>query len=486
VASRCIEFVEPNAAACLQALGRCADSAQPAALVESESDLWRELRDAPAQGSIPCRPLPPAQAAEYSGTVLLTETRVVPLADQLLQFVDNGAVHIIAPRTARHFQSQALFLVTIPKSGTHLARSLLREFGYAEGGEHNHAPLPGHWYCLEYSNSHTRATDFFIDSVRRAPFGNRHHPFPRTPTLFLYRNPLDVLVSEAMYYHRDGNALFAGYLGGLSLEDRIMRLISDPWLLGTLRDRVAGFIPWLAFGNVMPISFEELVGPAGGGGAEQQRGVIWALQLKLQIPGRPEEFARRIYDTSAPTFVHGRIGAHREVLTSGHREALSALKQDFMTELGFDADGAAAPGPSISRRAGEFRHRPLVLAPRDAETPVLVEADRMFFNIVFYGGRYYGVPCDLGPIDIAALPEARRNLLPSHLSPHYLRAQLAFGPVHAGIVSDWYSLMIADAVRRGLTPDRVAFRHPLDAMSRLADLAERARRKWRRLFRAAK
>lgn len=99
---------------------------------------------------------------------------------------------------------------------------------------------------------------------RRSPFGNRHHPFTTSPAPFIYRNPLDILVSKANYYHRDGNAAFSGYLQGRSFEERLPVLIDDPWLFGSIRDRIVGFVPWLA-PNVIPVSFEELVGARGGG-----------------------------------------------------------------------------------------------------------------------------------------------------------------------------------------------------------------------------
>ena len=66
-----------------------------------------------------------------------------------------------------------------------------------------------------------------------------------------------------------------------------LALIDDPWLFGSFRDRMAGFVPWLEFSNVIPVSFEELVGARGGGDDATQRRLIWSLQLKLHVPGSP-------------------------------------------------------------------------------------------------------------------------------------------------------------------------------------------------------
>ena len=185
-------------------------------------------------------------------------------------------------------------MISIPKAGTHLLFKLAEALGYQPGGICPDNPKDGHWYYVEHSNAHTPATEFFVDTVLRAPFGNRAHPFMRSPALFNYRNPLDIVVSEANYYHKDGKTAFAGYLEGLSFEDRLTRLIDDPWLLGSIRDRVGMFAAWLEFSNIMPVSFEELVGSAGGSSDEARLRMMWSLQLKLHVPGSPSKLVNAV------------------------------------------------------------------------------------------------------------------------------------------------------------------------------------------------
>jgi hypothetical protein len=69
---------------------------------------------------------------------------------------------------------------------------------------------------------------------------------------------LDIVASEAQHYHRDGKTAFAGYLAGLTAEEVSCGRIDDPWLLGSVRDRVGAFIPWLNCPTI-PVS-EELIG----------------------------------------------------------------------------------------------------------------------------------------------------------------------------------------------------------------------------------
>src|SRR5512134_505812 len=250
---------------------------------------------APGGGAVPC--------------LLLTEKDPASLSRQLLRLIELKEGVVVAPRTRHAFDARPLFLISIPKAGTHLLYALARAFGYDAGIILPDWPKPRHWYCVEYSNSHTRATDFFVDTVRRSAFGNRHHAFAVSPALFIYRNPLDIIVSEANYYHRDGNAIFGGYLKNRSFEERLLTLIDDPWLFGNFRDRMAGFVPWLDFPNVVPVSFEELVGARGGGDDTVQRRLIWSLQLKLHVPGRPDAFASQVFDPESATFNAGQIAS---------------------------------------------------------------------------------------------------------------------------------------------------------------------------------
>jgi len=354
--------------------------------------------------------------------LMLAETDPPALSRELHKLIDLKEGIVIAPRTRHAFDARPLFLISIPKAGTHLLYALARAFGYDAGVILPEWPRPQHWYCVEYSNSHTRATDFFIDTVRRSPFGNRHHAFATSPALFIYRNPLDILVSEANYYHRDGNAIFGGYLAHRSFEERLLTLLDDPWLFGTIRDRMAGFVPWLEFPNVVPVSFEELVGARGGGDDAVQRRLIWSLQLKLHVPGRPDAFASQVFDPESATFNAGRIGAHREKLGERARGRFLELPQDFMRALGY----ASPDAPASSRfplRAEEFIQRPLATSEESFwNTPILIEAGSHGRNIVRYRGRFYG-PRDE---DLARLGDDELARVPSAAEIAPLRRKLAY------------------------------------------------------------
>lgn len=387
---------------------------------------WNSLADGVAakvaQAGLPCRltvagqpghdPEPnTGQAADEPDVHVRLETDGEELARSLMDLTDLRKGWVLVPRTARFGLGLPLFLISIPKSGTHLLIELARSLGYTDGGVHDGDVRPGAWYYVEYSNSHTAAPDFFVDTVRRSPFGNRHHPFSISPTLFIYRHPYDILVSEANYFHNTGNSLFHGYLNGLRFEERLERLADDRWLFGSLRDRVARFAAWLEFHNVAPVSFEELVGFAGGGDPELQRRTLWSLLLKLQVDGNVDQLSNRIFNPRSPTFNQARIGSHREALTPRVQQILQRLDDDYLRVFGYRRD---LDGPLTSLRIDEFRRRPLRLGRRPhPASAILIEQNFLGWNLIRFRDRYFAVRISAGQFDLGLLDEEARSAYPS-------------------------------------------------------------------------
>ena len=358
-----------------------------------------------------------------SSVILFTETRGEKLGHQLLSCLDRKTV-LVAPVTEWHFSKKPLFLVSIPKAGTHLLYELASALGYHEGVEPPEFPIRQTWYCLEYSNSHTVAADFFVDTVRRSPFGNRHHSFMQSPTLFIYRHPLDILVSEAHYYHREGKTAFAGWLSQCDFQERLTRLLEDNWLLGSLRSRIGGFLPWLDFPNVIPFSFEELVGAEGGGSDEEQCDLIWSIQLKLQVPGNPEEFASRVFNSNSPTFRSGKIGEYQQHLSSPCIANFAKNNLDILQQLGYPDDGTLG----LPVKKDTHRRRLISYSCTDYEgTPLTIESDFLGCNLVRFRGKIYAVPRALGSVAIERLSSAALAALPTAESLNEIKALLLIG-----------------------------------------------------------
>ena len=349
----------------------------------------------------------PDDAANPAPVAIVCETDGERMTAALGRYIDRTDVTVVAAITGHYWNRRPLFLISIPKSGTHLLTELAHAFGYASGGECHPNALPGHWHFLEFTNTHTAATDFFVDTVRRAPHGNRAHPFAYHPSLFIYRNPLDIVASEANYYHEDGSTSFAGYLSSLSYEERLLRLIDDPWLLGSIRDRVAKFAAWLDFGNVLPLSYEELVGAPGGGTDAAQSDLVWSLMLRLHVPGRPAEIAAKVFNPDAATFRGGRIGGHERRFTPAAWAKFRALPQDVMQVFGYGE--RPAEGPWLPSRRDEFRRRlPHYSRADTGKTAFVVRSNFLGKKIVQYRDRFWALP-PAGDITDDGIDAAKRE-----------------------------------------------------------------------------
>ena len=315
------------------------------------------------------------------------------LSDQLLACLDMRQGMVWAPLTVDHITRRSVYLISIPKSGTHMAMRLLRAFGLERVT--SAVVPPGQWGTLE-GGYHTPCREYMLREWSANPLGS--HQLFRSVALFTYRNPLDVLASELAWYQRNENT-FSHCLGANSdLVDPLLRLINDATIFGTIRDRINRYVGWMDFSNVIPVSYEELVGSTGGGSDDERLRTIWSLQLKLHIPGTPAEMAAAIYDPSSPTFHKGKIGSYKEVFNKKHYNAFNRLDQDFMEQMGFTVDEGL-----LGRRVEEFRRRGLRFwRPQGQEVwaPKLVRESFCGHNIVAANGQYYAISQELGSFDL--------------------------------------------------------------------------------------
>lgn len=358
--------------------------------------------------------------------IVLLHDNASALSQALFGLIDLPGGSVIAPITDHYWQRRPLFLISIPKSGTHLVYELASAFGYVLGGNCSDDPRGGVAYFINSMNPHT-PTNFldFKDSS-----SNLYHPFMRCPALFSYRNPLDIVVSEANYYHKDGRSAFWSYLSGDDFDGRVRLLINDPFLLGTIRDRIMPFLGWLGVRNVIPVSYEELVGPRGGGNEEPQIRLIWSLQLKLHVPGNPRDYASRIYNDKSATFTSGRLGTHKSALSEGALQDFLSLPQDFMRRLGYlDDSGGAGRINLFSNRIDEFRNRPLVLSTAAVDKePMMMLANFCNYNIVRFRGRYYAIELGAGPVRLDSLSKRELSRLVSDTDMTLLKQQVMLRP----------------------------------------------------------
>jgi len=334
-----------------------------------------------------------AATADHDAVVLCEALDLDALSEQLLACLDMQGI-VLAPLTEDHITRRGVYLISIPKSGTHMAMRLLEAFGLKRITS---SLVPdGRWGTLE-DGYHTSCREYMLREWSADPLGS--HRLFQSPAIFTYRNPLGILASELAWYQRRGNAFSHCLHTEGGPDDRLMRLINDPMVFGSIRDRMNRYLGWLSFSNVIPVSYEELAGAAAGASSVEQLRTVWSLQLKLHVPGTPQEIAAGIYDPASPTFNKGTTGSYKEVFSEAHYEMLKSLDQDFMEQMGFNATGEQ----TIGRRVEEFRRRPLRFwrpQGQEAWAPKLIQESFFGHNIVAANGQYYAISQALGSFDL--------------------------------------------------------------------------------------
>ncbi len=351
----------------------------------------------------------------------LCHSSTADVAAALQKYSAVPGAWLCAPRNENFFAERPLMIQSIPKAGTHLLFECARAFGY---GEPPHQNLPtydeelqdGIFYNLqhmrmEYLAQPHRLIWRFSDAMGTAPI------------LFIYRDPRDIAVSMAHYLakQKDYHVLSA-YMESLPPHERLSAVICGRYpmpvyindhyrLQGDIRSMMMTYTEWLKkpLPRVVPISFEEIVGPRGGGDREAQLRAVWRLQLALHVPGSPADYADRFFSEDSATFRRGRIGSYRDEFTDEHYRLWNSLPQDFMDIYGYKREDAtpsnvpspaAAAPPAAPRSGAYFLH-----------TPHLVEQDYRGYNIVRYGLQYVGLAIAMGDVQISHLkPEAVADL----------------------------------------------------------------------------
>lgn len=145
--------------------------------------------------------------------------------------------------------------------------------------------------------------------------------------IYLYRDPRDVLLSMVNYLARRApdrlgtfgdQQVYAGILQSVpTLDERLTLALTDPCFPGTA-DFARGL--WLLrHPQVLAVSFEDLVGPRGGGSAEAQAAALARLADFLGVRADLPAVASRLYNPAARTFHRGRVGGWEDHFSSRHR-----------------------------------------------------------------------------------------------------------------------------------------------------------------------
>ncbi|MFD8530537.1 hypothetical protein ACFV0L_24270 [Streptosporangium canum] len=162
--------------------------------------------------------------------------------------------------------------------------------------------------------------------------------------LFLHRDPRDSLLSMVRFLTdtrpqgigklvRFG--LYGDILGSLpGLDDQIFYAVEDEWFPGLAELRNSR---WLAaHPAVCKVSFEELVGPDGGGTVELQEAAVERVVTFVGADADPPTLAKSLFNRSAFTFRDGRSGAWRAAFSEGNARAFERRHGHLLDLLGYE------------------------------------------------------------------------------------------------------------------------------------------------------
>ena len=246
-----------------------------------------------------------------------------------------------------------LVLVSVPKSGTHLASSLVEGLGFrlvwrlhnevepleaVRRGDTTPASIP-YGRCLVV---HRMSAD------RMSPRFYRDWSSGNIQVLLNVRDPRDVLVSALDYllHKRDVALPFPGLyilmdivqrIDGRSRQlDFLMNEVSLP-MLGPLH-------PMTVFRDMryltlhprsLVVRFEDLIGPRGGGSTERQVDAVAAVMAWSNIDADPRQLADRLCDPTVKMFNQGRVGRWREQMSEAQVRTFEHLHGDVLGAYGY-------------------------------------------------------------------------------------------------------------------------------------------------------
>ncbi|WP_420645353.1 sulfotransferase domain-containing protein [Candidatus Leptofilum sp.] len=208
-----------------------------------------------------------------------------------------------------------LICISIPKSGTHLLeralclhpqlyRKLLRTLH-----EQNIDSLN----ILDMHLSKMKSGEIIVSHLNFTPERLRVIEARKIQSLFVIRDPRDIVVSQAFYVPKNTqHYLHDVFKSRTSTKERIQLAIEGypKGGLPSMGQRMQHYSGWLHSSDLI-IRFEDLIGEVGGGDSKRQYYTLRSLYDLIQLPTNDEWISyviKNLFSSSSPTFRKGQIG----------------------------------------------------------------------------------------------------------------------------------------------------------------------------------
>lgn len=247
------------------------------------------------------------------------------------------------------------FVLTVPKSGTHLILKLLLALssksrtGMYEIINKLTVDLNIPPQTLEQSFLKWKQSQFFFLD---------HLDYTELLQTFQASHPEYI----AIIHIRDLRDVFASWVDWTweaieekfpktSFEQKLMHVLKNEFSIAPSNDMnsdILSVYKWLTKrSNIIMTRFEDLVGPKGGGSRQRQKETILKLTNALSIPLTQEKLEKILDDLwgientpsiLAVTFKQGKIGRWKESFNEEHKKVFKEKYGDLLIQLGYEKD----------------------------------------------------------------------------------------------------------------------------------------------------
>jgi hypothetical protein len=243
----------------------------------------------------------------------------------------------------------------MPKSGSHLLTQIL-------GGLTEVGPFvdPGFPPVNRSESNHPLSPEKILKNLRdmrpgdiRYGYVHASEPYlslltqPNRATIFIYRDPRDMLVSHVFYATDmyEGHGMHSYYTENLStMEERINAAImgvSKPGFeLANVKQRYQSYSGWLDQPEVLCLKYEDLILDRDSTLSQ----LLDFLETRGSVPIFPRREAigilkRFIFPQKSGTFRKGIPGNWREHFTDANKTHFIQVAGDLLVQLGYEEDG---------------------------------------------------------------------------------------------------------------------------------------------------
>ena len=235
--------------------------------------------------------------------------------------------------------------VSVPKAGTHLLeRAICRTPGlYRRLLPTVNDENAARWNGLPALLQSSRGGQVLMAHVRHTTEVARAATAGPVRTLFMIRDPRDIVLSQASYIYGEKNhprhALFAAAADD---DERIALAIrgSVQGGLPSVGERLREYAGWLSSGALV-LRFEDLIGPRGGGQAARQEQALASMYEFFDVEldsAVVEKIREGIFSAHSPTFSKGIVGRWRDRFDDRLRALFKETAADELIAYGYADD----------------------------------------------------------------------------------------------------------------------------------------------------